>query len=369
MIRHPFFKTDARTYFCGRILILADLENNWIGTLTCPLLPHPKIFDLHRLTLRNEVWYLLGPICTKRKRQCCNVASQVTLIKIVRGESLQKGLLPQLIKCDASVDADAPNQSMTLDSNGPLHRWNSAYIPIILLISCRQNDNAKRSARLSSKHPTPTHRHQKHRQRTEAAWRIRYAAPCRICAPLRKRSLDPPRTRKRKLSHGMITLKVSGVLGGKRTWSQKIHLNLHLPPSNKSRFLPPQRTNQPQDTKRRLLPLQLTNHKESSTFTILCFRFLSSHWLTVKNWIKDKWKSPLIWRWRGPSMRSHPVRLPRLLRRKAVTVRPVPHPVTARSAPGTNKCVKYCIFFPLDKAIFCLTWTGFIQGARMRTEV
>ena len=39
-------------------------------------------------------------------------------------DSLQKWVATQLIICDASVDADAPNQSLAFYANGPLELKN-----------------------------------------------------------------------------------------------------------------------------------------------------------------------------------------------------------------------------------------------------
>ena len=67
----------------------------------------------------------LGPVYTERQRQCCYVTSNITLIKLLRflskpSDSLQKWVATQLIIYDASVDANAPNQSLAFCANGPL---------------------------------------------------------------------------------------------------------------------------------------------------------------------------------------------------------------------------------------------------------
>ena len=53
-----------------------------------------------------------GLIYTERHRQCCDVASDIFSHQI-------DGLQPHLIRYDASVDADTPNQLLTLSVNEP----------------------------------------------------------------------------------------------------------------------------------------------------------------------------------------------------------------------------------------------------------
>ena len=68
---------------------------------------------------------VLGSVHTEYQCQYCNVASDITLIKLLKFlnkpiQLLQNGLQPQLIRYDVSIDADASNQSLTLGINGPL---------------------------------------------------------------------------------------------------------------------------------------------------------------------------------------------------------------------------------------------------------
>ena len=66
---------------------------------------------------------LLGPVLTEN--ECYDVANDTALVKLIgflkSQESHSKnGLQPQLMRYDASIDADGPNQSMTLSLDGPL---------------------------------------------------------------------------------------------------------------------------------------------------------------------------------------------------------------------------------------------------------
>ena len=61
---------------------------------------------------------------TERQPQCCHVASNITLIKLLRFFSKPSKLLQkwvafqlQLVIYGASIDADAPNQSLTFNVN------------------------------------------------------------------------------------------------------------------------------------------------------------------------------------------------------------------------------------------------------------
>ena len=70
-----------------------------------------------------ELCSLLGPVYTECQRQYCEVASDITVIKLLKFLTNQRsrsknGLQPQLITYDASVDADAPNQPLMLSVNG-----------------------------------------------------------------------------------------------------------------------------------------------------------------------------------------------------------------------------------------------------------
>ena len=67
---------------------------------------------------------IYGPVYTERQCQCCNVSSDIALIKLLdilmnEVSCSKNGLRPQLIRYNASVDTDAPNQSFLLNVNGP----------------------------------------------------------------------------------------------------------------------------------------------------------------------------------------------------------------------------------------------------------
>ena len=60
----------------------------------------------------------LGPTYTEHQRQCCNIASNIALncldFLINHKSHSKNGLQPKLIRYDASVDTEAPNQSCAL---------------------------------------------------------------------------------------------------------------------------------------------------------------------------------------------------------------------------------------------------------------
>ena len=55
----------------------------------------------------------------KVQHHCCDVASNIILINLLKTELLQNELQPQLIRCNTSVVADTANQSLTVSVSGP----------------------------------------------------------------------------------------------------------------------------------------------------------------------------------------------------------------------------------------------------------
>ena len=63
-------------------------------------------------------------VYTECQRQCRDVAGDIARIKWFRllpnqASCSKNGVQPQLIRCDTSIDADSPNQSLTLSVNEP----------------------------------------------------------------------------------------------------------------------------------------------------------------------------------------------------------------------------------------------------------
>ena len=64
-----------------------------------------------------------GSAYTQHQCQCCDVAGNMALIKLLRflnkpNESLKNVFQPEMIRFDASVVANTPNQSLTLSVIG-----------------------------------------------------------------------------------------------------------------------------------------------------------------------------------------------------------------------------------------------------------
>ena len=76
-------------------------------------------------SLYSRVAFTETPEVEGRQDQCCDVTSDITLIKLLRFLNKSKGGTPKMghnpkIRYNASVDADAPNQSLTISVNDPL---------------------------------------------------------------------------------------------------------------------------------------------------------------------------------------------------------------------------------------------------------
>ena len=68
-----------------------------------------------------------GPVYIERQGQCCNVSSDIALIKLLRflvnqASRSKNGLQAHLITYDARVDDDTSNQSLMLYVNWPKAR-------------------------------------------------------------------------------------------------------------------------------------------------------------------------------------------------------------------------------------------------------
>ena len=86
---------------------------------------HFSIFVPNEFLLQRTVFaVLLEPVYTEYQRQYCDVASDIAVIKLLKFVTNQTsypedGLQPRLITYDASIDTEAPNQSLILSVNRP----------------------------------------------------------------------------------------------------------------------------------------------------------------------------------------------------------------------------------------------------------
>ena len=108
--------------------ILRDTVNKWAVRLhscySCKSLAVPRVEDGSYLIEKTRLSFsplgrMLWLVYTEHQCQFCNVASDITLIKLLRflnksGESLQQWVATPIDQM-CCVDADAPNQSLMLN--------------------------------------------------------------------------------------------------------------------------------------------------------------------------------------------------------------------------------------------------------------